>query len=99
MTAPEELHEPTGRARWTGQRLLSKAMTPVRFFSSASDAPRARRPTDFVLCIASIATVATTAALESDPEDVSATANFIRSLPGLFGWFWEIVHVLAIIWV
>jgi uncharacterized membrane protein YbhN (UPF0104 family) len=98
MTAPEELDEPTGSVRWTGKRLLSKAMTPIRFFSSAADAPRARRPTDFVLCAVAISTVATTAALAPDPKDASATAAFIQSLPGLFGWFWEIVHALAIAW-
>ena len=86
-------------SRWSGRRLLSRAVTPIRFFSSASDAPRARRPTDFVLCIGSIATIAATAALAPDPDDASTTADFIRSLPGLFGWFWEIVYVLAIIWV
>jgi uncharacterized membrane protein YbhN (UPF0104 family)/tRNA A-37 threonylcarbamoyl transferase component Bud32 len=98
MTAPEELDAATGRVRLAGQRLLTKAMMPIRFFSSASDAPRARRPTDFVLCVGSIGAIVTTAALAPDPEDASATADFIKSLPGLFGWFWEIVHVLAIAW-
>ena len=73
-------------------------MEPIRFFSSAADAPRARRPTDVVLCVVSIAAIATTAALAPDPKDTSTTAAFIQSLPGLFGWFWEIVHVLAIAW-
>lgn len=85
-------------SRWGTRRLLSKAMTPIRFFSSAADAPRARRPTDVVLCVVSIAAIATTAALAPDSKDTSTTAAFIRSLPGLFGWFWEIVHVLAIVW-
>jgi uncharacterized membrane protein YbhN (UPF0104 family) len=98
MTTRSELDEREGGSRWTGQRLLSKAMMPIRFFSSAADAPRARRPTDLVLCVVSIATIATTAALAPDPKDTSATAAFIRSLPGLFGWFWESVHVLAIAW-
>ncbi len=92
------MDEREGGSRWTGQRLLSKAMMPIRFFSSAADAPRARRPTDLVLCVVSIATIATTAALAPDPKDTSPTAAFIQSLPGLFGWFWEIVHVLAIAW-
>ena len=92
------MDEREGGSRWTGRRLLSTAMMPIRFFSSAADAPRARRPTDFVLCVVSIATIATTAALAPDPKDTSPTAAFIQSLPGLFGWFWEIVHVLAIAW-
>ena len=98
MTAPEELDSATGRVRLTGQQLLTKAMMPIRFFSSASDAPRARRPTDFVLCVGAIGVIVTTVALAPDPEDASTTADFIKSLPGLFGWFWEIVHVLAIAW-
>ena len=98
MTTRGDLDEREGGSRWTGQRLLSTAMVPIRFFSSAADAPRARRPTDLVLCVVSIATIATTAALAPDPKDTSPTAAFIQSLPGLFGWFWEIVHVLAIAW-
>jgi len=98
MTTRGDVDEREGGSRWTGRRLLSTAMMPIRFFSSAADAPRARRPTDFVLCVVSIATIATTAALAPDPKDTSPTAAFIQSLPGLFGWFWEIVHVLAIAW-
>ena len=98
MTTRGDLDEREGGSRWTGRRLLSTAMMPIRFFSSAADAPRARRPTDLVLCVVSIATIATTAALAPDPKDTSTTAAFIQSLPGLFGWFWEIVHVLAIAW-
>ena len=98
MTTRGDVDERGGGSRWTGKRLLSTAMAPVRFFSSAADAPRARRPTDVVLCVVSIATIATTAALAPDPEDTSTTAAFIQSLPGLFGWFWEIVHVVAIAW-
>ena len=98
MTTRGELDERESGSRWSGQRLLSTAMAPIRFFSSAADAPRARRPTDVVLCVVSIAAIVTTAALAPDPKDSSTTAAFIQSLPGLFGWFWEIVHVLAIAW-
>lgn len=98
MTTQGDVDERGGGSRWTGKRLLSTAMAPIRFFSSAADAPRARRPTDVVLCVVSIATIATTAALAPDPKDTSTAAAFIQSLPGLFGWFWEIVHVVAIAW-
>ena len=98
MTTRGEVDEREGGSRWTRQRLLSTAMMPIRFFSSAADAPRARRPTDLVLCVVAIAAIATTAALAPDPKAMSPTAAFIQSLPGLFGWFWEIVHVLAIAW-
>ena len=73
-------------------------MTPIRFFSSAADAPRARRPTDVVLFVASSFAIGVTTVLAPDPKERSAAATFIQSLPGLFGWFWEIVHVLAIAW-
>jgi uncharacterized membrane protein YbhN (UPF0104 family)/tRNA A-37 threonylcarbamoyl transferase component Bud32 len=79
--------------------LLSKAMTPIRFFSSTADAPRARRPTDAMLLIAALVGLATAIVLAPEPADPgSATAAFIRSLPGLFGWFWEIGHVLMLAW-
>jgi uncharacterized membrane protein YbhN (UPF0104 family) len=81
------------------RRLLSRAMTPIRFFSSAADAPRARRPTDAMLFIASLAGLATATVLAPDPSgSASATSDFIRSLPGLFGWFWEIAYVLMLAW-
>jgi uncharacterized membrane protein YbhN (UPF0104 family) len=98
MTIRDQPRERERDSRWSGRRLLSTAMTPIRFFSSAADAPRARRPTDVVLFIASLVAIGVTAALAPDPKDQSAAAAFIKSLPGLFGWFWEIVHVLAIAW-
>jgi uncharacterized membrane protein YbhN (UPF0104 family) len=98
MTIRDRPRERERDDRWSGRRLLSTAMTPIRFFSSAADAPRARRPTDVVLFVASLVAIGVTAALAPDPNDHSPAAAFIESLPGLFGWFWEIVHVLAIAW-
>jgi uncharacterized membrane protein YbhN (UPF0104 family)/tRNA A-37 threonylcarbamoyl transferase component Bud32 len=87
-------------SRWGGGRLLSRAITPIRFFSSAAAAPRARRPTDVMLLIASVVGVAITTVLAPDPADrASATTAFLRSLPGLLGWFWEISYVLVFVWV
>ena len=85
-------------SRWSGRRLLSTAMAPIRFFSSAADASRARRPTDVVLCIVSLFGISVTTALAPDASDASATASFLASLPGLLGWFWEIVLALALLW-
>ena len=86
-------------SRWSGRRLLSRAVTPIRFFSSTSAAPRARRPTDVVLFITSLVGVAIALALAPDPADsASATSTFLRSLPGLLGWFWEIAYVLVFVW-
>ena len=86
-------------SRWSGRRLLSKAMTPIRFFSSAATAPRARRPTDVVLFITSLIGVAIALVLAPDPADSgSTTSTFLGSLPGLLGWFWEIGYVLVFFW-
>ena len=86
-------------SRWSGSRLFSRAMTPIRFFSSAAAAPRARRPTDVVLFVTSVIGVAIAAVLAPDAADsTSATSTFLRSLPGLLGWFWEIAYVLVFVW-
>jgi uncharacterized membrane protein YbhN (UPF0104 family) len=86
-------------SRWSGRRLLSRAMTPIRFFSSEAAAPRARRPTDVVLFATSVIGVAVALLLAPDPADSgSATSAFLRSLPGLLGWFWEIAYVLVFVW-
>jgi uncharacterized membrane protein YbhN (UPF0104 family) len=86
-------------SRWSGRGLLSRAMTPIRFFSSAAAAPRARRPTDVVLFIISVVGIAIALVLAPDPADSgSATSAFLRSLPGLLGWFWEIAYVLVFVW-
>ena len=74
-------------------------MTPVRFFSSAAASPRARRPTDVVLFITSVVGIALALVLAPDPATSgSATSTFLRSLPGLLGWFWEIAYVLVFVW-
>ena len=98
MTTREDVQGSEPASRWSGRRLLSTAIAPIRFFSSAADAPRARRPTDVVLFVASSIAIGVTTVLASDPQDRSPAATFLQSLPGLFGWFWEIVHVLAIAW-
>jgi len=86
-------------SRWRSRRLLSRAMTPIRFFSSAAAAPRARRPTDVVLFIVSVVGLAIAILLAPDSADPgSATATFLRSLPGLVGWFWEIAYVIVFVW-
>jgi uncharacterized protein (TIRG00374 family) len=86
-------------SRWGSRRLLSRAMRPIRFFSSAAAAPRARRPTDLVLLITSVIGIGIALVLAPDPGDSgSTTTTFLRSLPGLFGWFWEIAYVLVFVW-
>jgi uncharacterized membrane protein YbhN (UPF0104 family)/tRNA A-37 threonylcarbamoyl transferase component Bud32 len=52
-----------------------------------------------VLFITSVIGVGIALALAPDPADSgSATSTFLRSLPGLLGWFWEIGYVLVFVW-
>ena len=89
--APAE--EPRPRPRPERERLR------IRIFSSASDAPRARRPTDAVLLAATIIGVSLCTIPAPGPTELdTAIANIIKELPGLFGGFWEVAYDLLIGW-
>ena len=71
----------------------------MRIFSSASDAPRARRPTDVFLLTLSVLGVFILSFFAPGPTAVDSTlADLISELPGLFGWFWEISYDLLFVW-
>jgi hypothetical protein len=73
----------------------------IRVFSSASDAPRSRRPTDMVLLALALAVVAVVVLTFPAPGPTSIdslVSNLVQGLPGLFGWFWEIAYDLLIVW-
>jgi uncharacterized membrane protein YbhN (UPF0104 family) len=71
----------------------------VRIFSSASHAPRARRPTDIVLLIlATLSVVALSFAAPGPAAIESSFTKFVTELPGLFGWFWELSFDLLLGW-
>ena len=71
----------------------------IRIFSSASDAPRARRPTDVVLLIVAVLTVLVLSIPAPGPTTLDTDiTNLIKELPGLFGWFWELAWDLLIVW-
>ena len=71
----------------------------IRVFSSAADAPRSRRPTDVVLLVLTVLTVAVLAFPAPGPTSIdSLVTGLVRSLPGLFGWFWEISYDLLLAW-
>src|SRR5262245_6961866 len=73
--------------------------TDIRIFSSASDAPRARRPTDIVLLVSSVGFILLLSIPAPGPTKLdTAVANLLSSLPGLFGWLWEIGYDLLIGW-
>jgi hypothetical protein len=68
-------------------------------FSSASDAPRSRRPTDLVLLALAVLTVVVLTFPAPGPTSVdSLVSGLVKDLPGLFGWFWELAYDLLIAW-
>jgi uncharacterized membrane protein YbhN (UPF0104 family) len=68
-------------------------------FSSASDAPRSRRPTDLVLLAIALLTVVVLTFPAPGPTSIdSAVTGLVKALPGLFGWFWEIAYDLLLGW-
>jgi hypothetical protein len=72
---------------------------PARIFSSAADAPRARRPTDWLLLIISaLALVLVTIPAPGPTSIDTAVADFVQAMPGLFGWFWEVCSFLLVAW-
>ncbi|MEP6757915.1 MAG: lysylphosphatidylglycerol synthase transmembrane domain-containing protein [Actinomycetota bacterium] len=79
-------------------RLVPGSRTTFRFFSSASDASRARRPTDGVLLGACIAVLAAATIVNTTSSLAQSVTAVIQALPGLIGWFWELCDTLIIIW-
>ena len=74
------------------------ALSPIRFFSSARDAARARRPTDAVLLLGGLIVVGLAQLARGASELSAAIRNFVAAIPGLFGWFWELSYDGAFIW-
>ena len=71
----------------------------VRVFSSASDAPRARRPTDVVLLVLAIVVIAALSFAAPGPGRLDqAVVSLVKALPGLVGWLWEISYDLLFVW-
>jgi uncharacterized membrane protein YbhN (UPF0104 family) len=71
----------------------------IRVFSSASHAPRARRPTDGVLMVLAFLGIVALSFPAPGPTALdTAAADLVAELPGLFGWFWEIVYDLLLVW-
>jgi uncharacterized membrane protein YbhN (UPF0104 family)/tRNA A-37 threonylcarbamoyl transferase component Bud32 len=71
----------------------------IRVFSSASDAPRSRRPTDVVLLALAVLTVVVLTFPAPGPTSIdSLVTGLVQALPGLFGWFWELSYDLLIAW-
>ncbi len=74
-------------------------MSTCAIFSSASDAPNSRRPTDVILLIVSIVGVFVLSFFAPGPGAIDKTVtDLVKELPGLLGWFWNICYDLMIIW-
>jgi uncharacterized membrane protein YbhN (UPF0104 family) len=70
----------------------------VRFFSSASDATRSRRPTDAVLLAGCALTVGLVTVASATSSLAGSIAAVVQALPGLIGWFWELCDTLVVVW-
>jgi uncharacterized membrane protein YbhN (UPF0104 family) len=71
----------------------------IRFFSSASDSARARRPTDVVLVVLSLVTIGVASLVDEGTSAFEAAlTSFVTALPGLLGWFWESCDALVGVW-
>lgn len=71
----------------------------VRIFSSASDAPWARRPTDVGLLIVAVVVAGVLTLPAPGPTAIDAAiADLLAALPGLLGWFWEVSYDFLFIW-
>jgi uncharacterized membrane protein YbhN (UPF0104 family) len=71
----------------------------IRFYSSSTDAVRARRPTDLVLFLLAGSTLGLVSLFAPEPTTVDQElTRLIGDLPGLLGWFWEICYDLLIGW-
>ncbi len=85
-----------GPRSWIGRY---KPDLSIRFFSSATDAARSRRPTDVILLVLAVVGVGLVSLFAPDRTAVdAATSKIVKDLPGLFGWFWEIAHDLLVLW-
>jgi uncharacterized membrane protein YbhN (UPF0104 family) len=71
----------------------------IRLFSSASDAPRARRPTDALRLVGSLLVVLVCLAPAPEPGQLdTAIASLLQKFPGTFGGVWEISYDLMALW-
>jgi uncharacterized protein (TIRG00374 family) len=80
-------------------RRRARRAVGIRIFSSASDAPRSRRPTDAImLALAVLGAIALSFPAPGPTAIDTAATELVRQLPGLVGWFWEAGYALLVIW-
>lgn len=77
----------------------SRRLAGFRVFSSASDAPRSRRPTDGILLTLAVVGIVTVTVFAPGPTAIdTATGGLLAQLRDLTGWFWEVAYDLLILW-
>src|SRR3954465_11673066 len=70
-----------------------------RGFSSAGEAPGARRPTDGRLVALTLLVIGGMTLVAPGPGHLdTATQRFVQALPGLFGWVWEPAYDALFLW-
>ena len=80
-------------------RVRSWRKTDVRIFSSGSDAPRVRRPTDLILFVLAVIAITALSFLAPGPTALDPSiADLSTKIPGLFGGVWEVSYDLLIGW-
>ena len=86
----------------SGSRLRLRDYANFRVFSSSSDEARARRPTDVVLLVFGVVGLGIMSQVSPDTAAVDGFTEWVRSLPGLFNWVWDLtdvkegVHILTV---
>jgi uncharacterized membrane protein YbhN (UPF0104 family) len=93
---PEDHSKDQGIRRLT--RFVREPAIHFRFFSSASDAVRARRPTDAILLFVAVIAIALASVVPDTSPLVAAITDLVQALPGLLGWFWESCDILVVLW-
>lgn len=75
-------------------------MRSFRMFSSATRAPRQRRPTDVVLLLVGLFVTAVLTLQAPGPTALDLTIDdMFQQLPGALGWLWQYSYTLLAIWV
>jgi uncharacterized protein (TIRG00374 family) len=97
--AEQETRASDRGGRLTRLRPAGLRRAGVRIFSSGTDAPRARRPSDLFLLIAAVLGIVIFTLIAPGPTTIGAAVeNLIQLLPGLAGWFWELSYDLLVLW-
>ncbi len=97
--AEKETHASEGEGRLTRLRPAGLRRAGVRIFSSGTDAPRARRPSDLFLLIAAVVGIVVFTLIAPGPTKIGAAVeNLVALMPGLAGWFWELSYDLLVVW-